>query len=230
MKMAFVFAGILLLGGCASEAPKFAGRPATRGSKADAAWNRQLSAEPNGTRNFATVRAVRGGAGISGNGGGSWKAARVGAHVEEGDLVRTGPGASTDLFLGENGPVLRVAPESRLRVVRLNLKLTGIEKVIDTMLDLEEGKVLGSVKKMAAASSYMIRTPAGLVRVRGTEFASRADGVVSVVSGTVVVIMGEKEIVLSASQQCDPKGTVKRMKFTEFEEVQSIAPKMFTPL
>src|SRR5207302_657843 len=53
---------------------------------------------------------------------------------------------------------------------------------------LRSGRVLGNVRKMAAASKYEVKTPHGVAGIRGTEYDIRADGVVYVITGTVVAV------------------------------------------
>ena len=57
----------------------------------------------------------------------------------------------------------------------------------DTSLDLKAGRILGTVKKMSAASQYEVKIPNGVAGIRGTIYNISADGVLSVISGTVVL-------------------------------------------
>ncbi len=139
-------------------------------------------------QNKAVVRAIRGTAQISNNKGASWVPARVGAQMGAATIIKTAAGSSADLFLGENGPVVRVTDDTQLTIDKLDLENTGIEKVIETQLDLKNGRILGSVKKMAAASKYEVKTPVGVAGIRGTEYSIASNGNINVVSGTVVVV------------------------------------------
>lgn len=148
-----------------------------------------ISASAETVKNKATVRAVRDGAAdVSTDEGKTWKPAKVGARLGENAVIRTDNTATVDLFLGENGPVVRVTKGTTLGIDKLDYEDSGIEKVIDTQLDLSNGKILGNVKKMAAASKYEVKTPKGVAGIRGTEYSISADGTVVVVSGTVIVV------------------------------------------
>ena len=59
------------------------------------------------------VRAVRGQAEFSREGD-TWFKLKVKTVLQPGSAVVTGAGASVDLFLGNNGPVIRLLPDSRV--------------------------------------------------------------------------------------------------------------------
>jgi len=169
-----------------------------------------FSASAQAVANKAIVRAIRdGSAYVSMDAGKSWKPAKVGAVLPAHSAIRTDATATADLFLGDNGPVVRVTKDTTMGIDKLDVDSTGIEKVIETQLDLKNGRILGNVKKMAAASKYEVKTPVGVAGIRGTEYSISADGKVSVVSGTVVVvyIVGntpQPPVTLQAGQQVTP--------------------------
>jgi hypothetical protein len=145
-----------------------------------------VSAEAKANR--AVVRGIRGGSAEITKDGKIWKTAKVGDVLGEHSAVKTDASATVDLFLGDNGPVVRVTKDTTMGIDRLDVEGSGIEKVIETQLDLRSGKILGNVKKMAAASKYEVKTPVGVAGIRGTEYAISADGKVTVFTGTVVVV------------------------------------------
>src|SRR5690606_22284182 len=98
------------------------------------------------------------------------------------------PGSIVDLFLGENGPVVRVTEDTTVGIDRLTVDDLGAEKIIETQLDLRSGRILGNVKKLAATSKYEVKTPQGVAGIRGTRYDISADGTVTVVEGQVVVV------------------------------------------
>lgn len=147
-----------------------------------------LSVSAQAKANKAIVRAVRGGAAEITVDGKNWKPAKVGQTLGEHSAVKTDANATVDLFLGDNGPVVRVTKDTTMGIDRLDVESTGIEKVIETQLDLKNGKILGNVKKMAAASKYEVKTPVGVAGIRGTEYEISANGNVKVYTGTVVVV------------------------------------------
>lgn len=172
----------------------------------------QASAQAETIHNTAVVRAVRGSAQISSDHGKTWAPAKVGARMKENSMIKTAGDGQADLFLGENGPVVRVRENAELGIDKLELENTGIEKVIETKLDLKNGQILGSVKKMAAASKYEVKTPVGVAGIRGTEYSINSNGQVNVVSGTVVVVyvlngVIQPAVTVGAGQQSQVSGT-----------------------
>jgi hypothetical protein len=59
--------------------------------------------------------------------------------------------------------------------------------VTETQLDLKAGHIFGSVKKMSAASKYEVKIPNGVAGVRGTVYDISAEGLIKVLSGSVVL-------------------------------------------
>ncbi|HWQ90152.1 MAG TPA: FecR domain-containing protein [Clostridia bacterium] len=82
---------------------------------------------------------------------------------------------------------IRIMENSVLGVDKLTSVQTGSDVVTDTQLDLKAGRIIGSAKKMTAASKYEIKLPNGVAGIRGTFFDISAEGVVRVVTGSVVV-------------------------------------------
>ena len=164
------------------------------------------AASVQGAQDRAVVRAVRGTADYS-FGEGEWKSLRVGNRLREGAIVRTGPESQVDLFMRNNGPVVRVTENSQLGLDKLFFERNGVETVIDTQLDLRSGRILGKVKKMASASEYDVKTPVGVAAIRGTEYDISANGKVAVVSGSVVIrtTVGQPVTqVINAGEAFDP--------------------------
>jgi hypothetical protein len=140
----------------------------------------------------------------------SWKQLRTGKVLRESDTIKTGPLTNVDMFLGANGPVLRVTEDTMLRFDSLTFQSVESEMVIKTELDLRNGRILGRVKKLAAASEYSVKTPVGVAAIRGTDFDISANGKVIIREGR-----GEMNMVgpggqvtsysVGAGQQFDPQ-------------------------
>ncbi len=141
----------------------------------------------------AVVRAVRGTAKYS-EGGGVWIPLKVNTTLGPGSVIQTSAESTVDLFLGQNGPVVRVTPDTTIGFDKLAFTDTGSDTVIDTQLSLKSGRILGNVKKLASASRYEIKTPNGVAGIRGTDFdvtvtplgGGRYDIIVTSISGTIV--------------------------------------------
>lgn len=83
--------------------------------------------------------------------------------------------------------VIRLQSDTVLAIDKLTVSDTGVDAVSDTELDLRKGKIFGNVKKLSAASQYLIKMPTGVAGIRGTTFALGADGSVTVIAGSVVI-------------------------------------------
>ena len=137
-----------------------------------------------------------------------WQPVSVGTQLRAGALVQTAKDSFVDIALTDSDVVqpptasgvgaggrrptatqdlVRLSEDSVLAIDKLTVVNTGAEKVTETQLDLRSGRILGSVKKMAAASRFEVRVPNGVAGIRGTLFAISADGVVSVGIGQVVI-------------------------------------------
>lgn len=204
---AFVCVALLALAGCASQNSRFAGRePIPRSEGAEEIWTRQLAKNKIGMDNWATIRAVRGNVEISGDQGKTWNRPKVGAILKENQKIRTSDNSASDLYLGDNGPVVRLREDSSLGIIRLDRQKTDDRITVDTMIDLEKGQIQGAVKKLSAESSYLVRTRAGVIQVRGTEFTATAEGAVSIISGAAVVYCNGKQFMVAAGQKYVPAG------------------------
>ena len=115
----------------------------------------------------AVVKKVTGAAEASE--GGAWKALQIGQELRPGTVVRTANDSSVDLFLDQNGPLVRLVENTTLGIEKLNFENTGVDTVIETQLDLKSGRVVGIVKKLSVTSKYEIKTPNGVAGVRGTK-------------------------------------------------------------
>ena len=60
-----------------------------------------------------------------------------------------------------------------------------IEPIAQTEMELIRGRVIGNVRKLPMGSSYVIKTPKGEAKVKGTVYDINADGELVVVSGKV---------------------------------------------
>ncbi|MEO5804072.1 MAG: FecR domain-containing protein [Verrucomicrobiota bacterium] len=142
----------------------------------------------------AKVRSIRGSAKYS-LGGGVWVPLRVGTTLRPGATIQTAPESIVDLYLGENGPVVRVTPNTTVGMEKLTYAGTGVDSVTETRLNLQSGTIIGNVKKLAKASKYEIKTPNGVAGIRGTDYVVTSkklpDGSFEVtftsVTGTLVV-------------------------------------------
>jgi hypothetical protein len=104
-----------------------------------------------------------------------------------GTTIQTAAGATADLVLGYNRTVLRLTPNSALRVVKLDQMVAGGDRITETRLELISGAVAGVQRKLPATSYLEIKTPSNIARIIGTEYYVSTSGGVSVVSGQVSI-------------------------------------------
>jgi hypothetical protein len=140
-------------------------------------------------------------------GNGDWRPLKMGDVVRQGVVIQTAGNSRVDLLLGEaSAPVTRPVtsdmttyqPSADQNVVRmwentlmgvdkLTEMQTGADVVTETQLDLKAGHISGSVKKMSAASKYEVKLPIGVAGIRGTVYDFTAEGLIKVLTGSVVL-------------------------------------------
>lgn len=121
----------------------------------------------------------------------------------------TGGGSNTKPGAAQN--IVRVWQDSALGIDKLNTMHTGSGDLItETQLDLRQGRITGTVKKMSAASKYEVKLPNGVAGIRGTSFDITADGKLKVYEGSVVIAIVNADgsvttQVITAGNQYDAK-------------------------
>lgn len=66
---------------------------------------------------------------------------------------------------------IRLVPDTTVSIDKLFITDTGADSVSDTELNLTQGKIFCSVKKLSGASKYLVKIPKGIAGVRGTWFS-----------------------------------------------------------
>ncbi|MBI1178220.1 hypothetical protein GC207_12365 [bacterium] len=174
----------------------------------------------------AQVRAVHGSARYS-TGGGTWLELTPGAVLYSGSTISTAAGSHVDLYLGINGPVVRVDESTQVGIDKLTYTDTGADAVIETQLNLTKGTLIGSVRKLAAASRYEIKTPAGVAGIRGTDYVI-TDGLVLFILkglGHVAYILPDGNILsdsVSTGEVFVPPGTKRAITREEYNRWQTV--------
>ena len=103
-----------------------------------------------------------------------------GTTFQEGSLVETGVNSTAELVFS-NGASVVLTPNTliELRTFRQvpSADITDPYRQIEkdpspsvTELEVPRGKIIGEVRKLNALSTFTVKTPAGLVRIRGTVF------------------------------------------------------------
>jgi hypothetical protein len=92
---------------------------------------------------------------------------------------------------------IRLTENSLLTIDKLTTTDTGADTVSDTELDLKQGALYASVKKLSAAAQYFVKTPTGIVGVRGTQFSIALNNNGSIKSLAVFKTTNDDGLILS---------------------------------
>jgi hypothetical protein len=92
---------------------------------------------------------------------------------------------------------VRLTSDTVLAIDKLTVSDTGVDTVSDTELDLRQGGIYCSVKKLSGASQYLIKIPNGIAGVRGTLFYLGVDGKCFVIPRTDNSTGYQSSVVLS---------------------------------
>ena len=126
------------------------------------------AAEEGSVQGKAIVRAVHGN--VEYQSGGGWAPLKVNTELDAGVVVRTGPESSADLSVNGTSSALRIEAETTLGIPTMTRTSPSHDADQQTMLDLQDGAILGNVKKITANSQYEIKTPHGVAGIRGTDY------------------------------------------------------------
>ena len=143
-----------------------------------------FTAQANAREGQALVQSISGEVTMLANGG-KWLPLQTGEMLKTGAVVKTGAKSQADLFLGINGSMLRLAANTELKFTRLAIEKSPIEPIAQTEMELRSDRVIGNVRKLPMGSSYVIKTPKGVAKVKGTVYDINADGELIVLSGKV---------------------------------------------
>jgi len=72
--------------------------------------------------------------------------------------------------------MVRMTGDTVMAIDKLTVGDTGVDAVSDTELDLKQGRIFASVKKLSAASQYLVKIPNGIAGVRGCVVVIDASG------------------------------------------------------
>lgn len=119
--------------------------------------------------------------------GKTWNTVHEGDLIPEGLTIRT-QSNPLDLYLGANGPLLRVKPDSEVVMVVLNREKGAGETIANTEIKVTKGQIVGLTTKVNAASKYQVKAGATTTWIRGTKFAVKSNGRVAVKEGLATVV------------------------------------------
>jgi hypothetical protein len=162
------------------------------------------------------VVSLKGAARYTVSGDSNWKPVKVGLVLKPGSVIWTAGDSYVDVVLNnarateglgsamgtdvtevttpDSGyrpkavqDAIRIFENTVLGVDKLTVTKTGADTSSETQLDLKAGRIFGTVKKLSATSVYEIKIPNGVAGIRGTIYLLGSDGVLSVLTGSVVI-------------------------------------------
>jgi len=150
------------------------------------AWTVAVSGQAD--QGQARVQSIRAGSASYSVDGKTWNAVQVGTVLKQGAKIKTDGAGVVDLYLGKNGPLVRLAPSTTLGLTTLEIRKGAGETVVTTLLDLPQGKIHALVRRLNAASKFEIKTPTALCGVRGTRITATSRGEFTVLEGRGYVL------------------------------------------
>jgi hypothetical protein len=126
------------------------------------------SAEDGSVQGKAIVKTVHGN--VQYQSGGGWSELRPNTVLEAGAVIRTGPDSSADVSVNGLSSAMRVEADSTVAISSMTRTDSSRDADSETLLDLQDGAILGNVKKISANSRYEIKTPHGVAGIRGTDY------------------------------------------------------------
>lgn len=126
----------------------------------------------------ARIMSLDGSAEVKPAGESSWSNTQVGAILNEGDTLKTGPRSMAVLDIGDKGEVgtVEVSEDSQLLLSAMTFDKDG--DTSRTLLDLAMGEVLVKAQKVhGEGSKFEVKTPTSIVGVRGTTFKVKVESV-----------------------------------------------------
>jgi len=105
--------------------------------------------------------------------------------------------------------IVRLSGNTTLKIDTLTVSATGVDTVSDTELDLQNGRIFYSVKKLSPESKYLIKFPNGIAGVRGSQgFLTVADGKLGTCGALVhplyISIAGQPPFTIAEGEQYSP--------------------------
>ncbi len=135
----------------------------------------------------AKVQRIAAGSAQCSEDGSTWQTLQAGAVLKQGTTIKTDASGVVDLYLGKNGPLLRVAPDTTLKFNTLTCDKGAGETITDTELGLDNGKITGIVRKISGSSKFEIKTASTTCAIKGTKFDGSSRGQFAIKDGTAEV-------------------------------------------
>src|SRR5262249_6511914 len=115
----------------------------------------------------------------------TWQPLTANTVLQQGAEIRTEANSSADLILQSSDTGLRMTAGPTMEVTKLSMLTAGEDVITQTRLNVKEGSILGSQRKLSKPSTFNIDTPECVATIVGTEYKVSASGPVSCFSGAV---------------------------------------------
>ena len=132
----------------------------------------------------AKVEAIRSGGGSYTVDGATWYTLQAGTVLPQGASLKTDAAGLVDLDLGDNGPGVRVSPDTTLELTTLQVTEGAGERMATTELGLPQGKIVAVVRKLSSSSKWEVKTPVSTCGIRGSRCAVTSRGELAVTEGS----------------------------------------------
>ena len=132
----------------------------------------------------AKVQQISGGTAQCSEDGNTWQALQKGAVLKQGSSIKTDASGNVDLYLGKNGPYVRVSPDTTMKFNTLTCDKGAGEVVTATELGLDNGKLTAVVRKINSSSRFEIKTASATLKVKGTKVQGSSRGQFAVKDGS----------------------------------------------
>ena len=194
--LAGVVSAVLLLNSCSTAKSSSRVRPVV-------SVNTNLVVAPGFQAGKAVVKNILGAPSYSKDGS-HWDKINLNIGFSPGVTLRTEKDSIVDLFLGVNGPVVRMGDNSTLCLDQLAFRKDAENVIIKTRLTLSEGFMFANVKPLADGSTYEVIAPGGVANIKGAEFRLSQNGELVVVDGTVTFSTGKEQYTVGAGEYLNP--------------------------
>lgn len=126
-----------------------------------------------------------------------------------GATLKTGAASTMDIDLGPVGSTVRLQENTTMSVAALMAESTPAGVESSTQLDLMQGTIAGSVRKLGAVSKYEVKTPRATFGIRGTRYVISADGRATISEGSAIAVAQRADgstitRVINAGETFDP--------------------------
>ena len=108
--------------------------------------------------------------------------------LTQGSVIKTGIGAAVDISLGKAIGSIRLPQNSVLTIAKLQPGQDKGDQGFDVQLDLDEGALLGDVRRLPEAAKFDVKTKSAVTAVREGRFRLQAEGYLVLLKGNLLTV------------------------------------------